>query len=153
MPEFAAQVRALGYTDADLMQATWAEQYQATPVDAVYKDLLANNEFRSRLRAASDSGELRDRARLRSAKPIEFLYQMVAVDAPEAALCSKISPNATFDDSGWCRCAAAVPVLSVYRVQHARHQPVRTAARRRLVSTHQRALRLSRELPKNRGDL
>ena len=100
MPEFAAQVRALGYTDADLMQATWAAHYQATPVYTVYKDLLANNEFRSRLRAASDSGESRDRTRLRPARPIEFLYQMVAVDAPEAALCSKISPNATFIDLG-----------------------------------------------------
>ena len=29
-------------------------------------------------------------------RPVEFMYQMVAVDAPEAALCSKISPNATF---------------------------------------------------------
>ena len=47
MPEFAAQVRALGYTDADLMQATWTAHYQATPVYAVYKDLLANNEFRT----------------------------------------------------------------------------------------------------------
>ena len=93
---FAAQVRALGYTDADVTQAAYDENWEFTPIYPVYQDLLASNEFRSRLRAATDYGEPRDRARLRPARPVEFMYQMVAVDAPEAALCSKISPNATF---------------------------------------------------------
>ena len=100
MPVFAAQVRALGYTDADVSQAAHTAGYPATPIYAVYRGLLSNDEFRSRLRAASDYGEARNRARLRPARPIELMYQMVAVDASEAALCSKISPNATFDDEG-----------------------------------------------------
>ena len=81
-------------------QAAHTAGYPATPIYAVYRGLLSNDEFRSRLRAASDYGEARNRARLRPARPIEFMYQMVAVDASEAALCSKISPNATFDDEG-----------------------------------------------------
>ena len=81
-------------------QAAHTAGYPATPIYAVYRGLLSNDEFRSRLRAASDYGEARNRARLRPAGPIELMYQMVAVDASEAALCSKISPNATFDDEG-----------------------------------------------------
>jgi hypothetical protein len=98
MEEFAAQMRGLGYTDADVIQAAYAEN-QAY-IHPVYRDLLANDEFRSRLRAAKGYGEPRDRARLRPATSLEFMYQMVAIDGPEAALCSKISPNATFYDLG-----------------------------------------------------
>src|SRR5258707_781236 len=35
---------------------------------------------------------------LRPARAAEFLYQMVAIDAGDAILCAKISPNATFTD-------------------------------------------------------
>jgi hypothetical protein len=106
MAEFAAQVRSLGYTDADLVQGAYAEGRHRES----YEGLLASEEFRTRLRAAPSYGEPRDPARLRPAKPIEFMYQMVAVDAPEAPLCSKVSPNATFEALGgavrllqsWC---------------------------------------------------
>jgi hypothetical protein len=91
-------VRAAGYTDADVIQAAYDENHRAAPFYRVYEGLRANDEFRSRLRGAPGYGEPRDRARLRPAKPIEFMFQMVAVDAPEAALCSKVSPNATFAD-------------------------------------------------------
>ena len=97
---FAGQIRALGYTDADVTQAAYVENWEFTPIYPVYRDLLASNDFRSRLRAAPGYGEPRDSARIRPATPVEFMYQMVAVDVPEAALCSKISPNATFTDLG-----------------------------------------------------
>ncbi len=100
MPRFAAQVRALGYTDADVTQAAYDENPEATPLYAIYEQLLATDEFRSRVRAARSYGEPRDSGRLRSATPSEFMYQMVAVDAPEPDLCSKVSPNATFVDLG-----------------------------------------------------
>ena len=100
MPAFAEQVRALGYSDADVIQAAYVEIHRATPTYSAYQLLLADNEFRARLRATPSLGEPRDRARIRPARPIEFMYQMIAIDAREAALCSRISPNATFDDRG-----------------------------------------------------
>jgi hypothetical protein len=100
MALFADQVRALGYTDADVTQSAWAAGPYETPVYEVYKSLLSNQEFRSRLRAGANYDEPRDQTRLRPAKPLEFLYQMVALDADETALCSKVSPNATFVDTG-----------------------------------------------------
>jgi hypothetical protein len=95
-PGFAAQVRAVGYSDADVVQAAWDENPWLTPTYDRYKELLANEVFRSRVRAARSYDEPRDPGRLRPARPVEFLYQMVAIDRPEADLCSKVSPNATF---------------------------------------------------------
>jgi hypothetical protein len=98
MPALVAQIRALGYTDADVAEAAYAENNLLTPVYAVYQNLLADDEFRSRLRGAASYAEPRDAAGLRPAHRAEFLYQMVAIDATEAALCSRISPNAKFTD-------------------------------------------------------
>jgi hypothetical protein len=95
MPAFATQMRAVGYTDADLAEWVYNAHHDSTLVNDLYRDLLADDEFRSRLRAAASYAEPRDPARLRSATPLEIVYQMVAFDAPEAVLCSKISPNAT----------------------------------------------------------
>jgi hypothetical protein len=101
MPGFAAQVRAVGYSDADVVQAAWDENPWLTPTYDRYKELLANEVFRSRVRAARSYDEPRDPGgRLRPARPVEFLYQMVAIDRPEADLCSKVSPNATFREGG-----------------------------------------------------
>jgi hypothetical protein len=100
MPWFAAQVRAVGYSDADVVQAAWDENPWLTPTYDRYKELLANEVFRSRVRAARSYDEPRDPGRLRPARPVEFLYQMVAIDRPEADLCSKVSPNATVRDRG-----------------------------------------------------
>lgn len=99
-PLFAAQVRAVGYSDADVVQAAWDENPELTPTYERYKELLATEVFRSRVRAARSYDEPRDPGRLRPARPVEFLYQMVAIDRPEADLCSKVSPNATFRDLG-----------------------------------------------------
>jgi hypothetical protein len=100
MPWFAAQVRTVGYSDADVVQAAWDENPFLTPTYDRYKELLANEVFRSRVRAARSYDEPRDPGRLRPARPVEFLYQMVAIDRPEADLCSKVSPNATVRDRG-----------------------------------------------------
>ena len=100
MPGFAAQVRAVGYSDADVVQAAWDENPWLTPTYDRYKELLANEVFRSRVRAARSYDEPRDPGRLRPARPVEFLYQMVAIDRPEADLCSKVSRNATFREGG-----------------------------------------------------
>ena len=99
-PLFAAQVRAVGYSDADVVQAAWDENPFLTPTYDRYKELLANEVFRSRVRAARSYDEPRDPGRSRPARPVEFLYQMVAIDRPEADLCSKVSPNATFREGG-----------------------------------------------------
>ena len=99
MAAFVTQMRALGYTDADLAEWVYNNQHpRSTLADDLYRDLLADEGFRSRLRASASYAEPRDPARVRSATPLEILYQMVAVDAPESVLCSRISPNATVKD-------------------------------------------------------
>ena len=112
MPGFAAHVRAVGYSDADVVQAAWDENPELTPTYDRYKELLANEVFRSRVRAARSYDEPRDPGRLRPARPVEFLYQMVAIDRPEADLCSKVSPNATVREGG------ATALLQVRCHQH-----------------------------------
>jgi hypothetical protein len=100
MPAFAAQVRDLGYTDADLAEWVYNTHHNSTLADDLYRALLTDDEFRSRLRAAASHAEPRDAARLRSATLLEIVYQMVAIDAREGALCSRISPNATYNNFG-----------------------------------------------------
>ena len=100
MPAFAAQVRELGYTEADLAEWVYNTHHNSTLADDLYRNLLADDEFRSRLRAAASHAEPRDPARLRSATLLEIVYQMVAIDAREGALCSRISPNATYNNYG-----------------------------------------------------
>ena len=100
MPAFVTQMRAIGYSDADLAEWVYNAHNNSTLVDDLYRDLLADDEFRSRLRAAASHAEPRDPARLRSATLLEIVYQMVAIDTREGALCSRISPNATYQNYG-----------------------------------------------------
>ena len=97
---FAAQVRALGYDDSAIAQAAYDENYLNSPIYAAYKQLLTDKEFRRRLRAGRSYQEPLDQSRVRRARPIEFLYQMAAIDGREPALCSRVSPNAVFTDFG-----------------------------------------------------
>ncbi len=95
---FVAQVRALGYTDADVLQAAYEENPYLTPIYSTYEQVLKTTDFRQRVHAAPSYQEPRDASRLRPAMPVEFIYQMVAVDTREPALCTKVSPNAFFQD-------------------------------------------------------
>jgi hypothetical protein len=100
MAIFAEQVRALGYSDADMRQSAHGENEGRTPYYGVYQQLLDSGTFRARVRGGPSYAEPRDRDRLRQANVLEFLYQKVAIDKREPALCAKISPNATFTDYG-----------------------------------------------------
>jgi hypothetical protein len=95
MAMFAEQVRALGYSDADMRQSAHGDPYYGA-----YQQLLDSGTFRARVRGGPSYAEPRDRDRPRQANVLEFLYQKVAIDKREPALCAKISPNATFTDHG-----------------------------------------------------
>jgi hypothetical protein len=100
MGPFVRQLRALGYDDQEVAEAEWAENEVNTSTYAAYKQLRDDPMFLQRLRAAQSYAEPRAETRIRAANALEFLYEMVAVDIREPGLCSRISPNATFADSG-----------------------------------------------------
>ena len=100
MATFAGQVRALGYSDADMRQSAHGENEGGTPDYGAYQQLLDSGTFQARVRGGPSYAEPRDRDRRRQANALEFLYQKVAIDKREPALCAKISPNATFTDYG-----------------------------------------------------
>jgi len=98
MAPLVGHVRALGYGDPDVAEAEWAENPLRTPTYAAYKQVRDDEAFLERLRNAASYAEARGETILRDANPLEFLYEMVAVDRLDSALCAKISPNATFSD-------------------------------------------------------
>jgi hypothetical protein len=100
MEPFIRQLRALGYGDREVEEAEYDENQVNTKTYAAYEQLRGDSVFLQRLRAAQSYSEPRARARVRAANALEFLYEMVAVDIREPSLCARISPNATFADSG-----------------------------------------------------
>jgi hypothetical protein len=96
MPGFIAQIRALGYQDSDVVQRAYQGSNSLTSAYETAPHILGNDKLRALLRAGRGFEEPRDRSRLRPANAVEFLYQTVAIERREPALCSKISPNATF---------------------------------------------------------
>jgi hypothetical protein len=94
---FVEQVRAAGFGDTDVVQAAYAENNYLTPTHEAYLALLKDETFHRRLRAAKSFDEARDASRLRPGTPLEFMYQMVATDARQPALCARVSPNAIVD--------------------------------------------------------
>ena len=67
------------------------------PTQSAYEKLRPRDaDFLERILAARSYAEPRSEAKLRPGLPLEFLYQMVAIDNREPGLCAKVSPNATF---------------------------------------------------------
>ena len=62
---------------------------------AVYERLRTDKTFIERLRTAPSFFEPPSADKLRPARAVEFLYQMVAIDTADASLCAKVSLNAT----------------------------------------------------------
>ena len=91
-----------------------------SPTCAAYKRLRDDPVLLERLHAAPSYAEPRSRSGIRAANPLEFLFQMVAVDRPDAELCAKVSPNATFADTGEIRRCFRIEMLSLHRIQYAR---------------------------------
>ncbi len=97
-PSYDSNLRSimlrLGYSDS---QALDAVRYSYdSPVRAAYKKLLADPAFLDRVRAGRTVRETQSSAAIRPARPLEYLYQMVAIDTHAPELCARISPNATF---------------------------------------------------------
>src|SRR5947208_1408386 len=76
----------------------WEENPYLTETHAAYERRRMDGTFIEGLRTAPDFFEPPSADTLRPARAAEFLYQMVAIDAGDAILCAKISPNATFTD-------------------------------------------------------
>ena len=104
MEPFVRYMRLLGYDDARVAADRYDENPLLTETQAAYERLRADGTFIERLRTAPDFFEPPSAGTLRPARAAEFLYQMVAIDAEDASLCAKVSPNATFTDP-WHRTA------------------------------------------------
>lgn len=95
MGPFVRYMRLLGYDDARVAADRWEENPYLTETHATYERLRTDGTFIEWLRTAPDFFEPPSADTLRPARAAEFLYQMVAIDAGDAILCAKISPNAT----------------------------------------------------------
>jgi hypothetical protein len=100
MGPFVGLMRKLGYDDRHIAEFRLTEGPYDGGTYGDWQKLRADPMLLDRVRAASSYAEKPLRARLRPANAAEFLYQMAAIDTPEASLCGKISPNATFIDMG-----------------------------------------------------
>jgi hypothetical protein len=96
MEPFVALIQNLGYGDRDVVESEYDENPVSSATYAAYERLRDEPVFLQRLLAAPSYQQPRSDSETRSAYPIEFLYQMVAGDRGDAALCAKVSPNATF---------------------------------------------------------
>ena len=88
-------MRLLGYDDARVAAGRYDESPENSETYAVYERLRTDKTFIERLRTAPDFFEPPSADKLRPARAVEFLYQMVAIDTADASLCAKVSPNAT----------------------------------------------------------
>ena len=96
MEPFVALIQSLGYGDRDVVESEYEENPENSPTYAAYARLRDDPTFLQRLLDAPSYQQPRSDSDIRSAYPVEFLYQMVAVERGDAALCAKVSPNATF---------------------------------------------------------
>ena len=78
------------------MESEYDENPRNSSTYTAYERLRDDPAFLQRLQGAPSYQQPRSDSDTRSAYPIEFLYQMVAVERGDAALCAKVSPNATF---------------------------------------------------------
>jgi TonB family protein len=99
MEPFVRYMRLLGYDDARVAADRYEENPLLTETQAAYQRLRTDGPFVERLRTAPDFFEPPSAGTLRPARAAEFLYQMVAIDADDAHLCAKVSPNATVTDA------------------------------------------------------
>ena len=96
MDPFVEIMRRAGFGDEEVAQFMYRAP-ENNPTYEAYRTLLKDPVFLDRVRAGRSYNEARAQARIRAAHPIEFLYEMVAIDTGDAALCDKISPNATYE--------------------------------------------------------
>jgi hypothetical protein len=114
MQPFVRYMRLLGYDDARVAAGRYDESPENSETYAAYERLRTDQTFIERLRTGPDFFEPPSADKLRPARAVEFLYQMVAIDTADASLCAKVSPNATFTDLGHhkallrSRCFAAI---------------------------------------------
>jgi hypothetical protein len=99
MEPFVRCMRRLGYDEARVAADRYDENPENSETYAVYERLRTDTTFIQRLHTAPSFFEPPSADTLRAARPVEFLYQMVAVDMADASLCAKVSPNATFTDN------------------------------------------------------
>jgi hypothetical protein len=95
MEPFVALTQSLGYGDRDVVESEYDENPENSATHAAYERLRDDPAFLQRLQSAPSYQQPRSDSATHSAYPIEFLHQMVAVERGDAALCAKVSPNAT----------------------------------------------------------
>ena len=93
-------MRQIGYDDRQVANWKYLQNPEGSDTWAAYDELRKQQDFLARVAAAPTYAEPRAAASIRAANPLEFLYQMVAIDSVKPELCAKVSPNATFTDLG-----------------------------------------------------
>jgi hypothetical protein len=86
-------MRQLGYTDPDIDHFDYRNGYNSL-IHQAYDRLLKEDQFAKKMAAAPSFAEPRATAGTRTPNDLEYLYGMYAIDAKDASVCGKISPNA-----------------------------------------------------------
>ena len=100
MREFVGFMRQLGYGDREVVESQYQENRENSPAMAAFEEVRHDPAFLSKLRAGPGYDEAPSPGALRAARPLEVLYQAIAIDTREPAFCARVSPNATLADWG-----------------------------------------------------
>jgi hypothetical protein len=86
-------MQALGYSDSEIYQFNYRKGYNSY-IHEAYDGLRKGSHFAEKVAAGPSFNEPRATASARPPNDLEYLYAMFAVDANDATLCGKVSPNA-----------------------------------------------------------
>lgn len=86
-------MRQLGYTDPDLYRSNYSQGYNSI-IHEAYDRLKNDRQFAKDIAAAPSFDEPLVAVSARPPNDLEYLYGMFAIDAKDASMCRKISPNA-----------------------------------------------------------
>jgi hypothetical protein len=100
MDPFVRFMQRLGYDDRRVAEFRHREAPYNNASSTSYSNLRNNPAFLRQVQAGPGYAEPRATAKIRPARPVEYLYKMIAVDTANAGLCAKVSPNATFARPG-----------------------------------------------------
>jgi len=100
MDPFVRFMQKLGYDDRRVAEFRHREAPYNNASYTSYCKLRDNPAFLRQVQAGPGYAEPRATAKIRLARPVEYLYEMVAIDTANASLCAKVSPNATFARPG-----------------------------------------------------
>jgi len=103
MGPFVHFMQQLGFGDGEVGDYIYEQSPYEHPVYSAYKELRGDRDFLARVQRGPNYNEAEAPAAIRYANPVEYLYEMLALDSNDPSLCGRISPNAAVGKAGLLR--------------------------------------------------